>query len=100
MMARKSGKVTPARQAKNPDTPLDVLEALAAGDGPDRSLVALGYAGWGAGQLEDEILANSWLSVPAASEVVFDLPFEQRWTAAAQTLGIDITQIAPDAGHA
>ena len=78
----------------------DVLEALAAGDGPDRSLVALGYAGWGAGQLEDEILANSWLSVPAASEVVFDLPFEQRWTAAAQTLGIDITQIAPDAGHA
>lgn len=78
----------------------DVLDAMATGDGPDKFLVALGYAGWGAGQLEDEMLANSWLSVPATSEIVFDLPFEQRWTAAAQTLGIDITQIAPDAGHA
>ena len=78
----------------------DVLDAMATGEGPGKSLVALGYAGWGAGQLEEEILANSWLSVPASSEIVFDLPFEQRWTAAAQTLGIDITQIAPDAGHA
>ncbi len=78
----------------------DVLDAMAMGEGPGKSLVALGYAGWGAGQLEEEILANSWLSVPATSEIVFDLPFDQRWTAAAQTLGIDITQIAPDAGHA
>lgn len=78
----------------------DVLDAMASGNGPDKSLVALGYAGWGVGQLEDEMLANSWLSVSATPEIVFDLPFEQRWTAAAQTLGIDITQIAPDAGHA
>jgi putative transcriptional regulator len=78
----------------------DVLSALATGDGPEKSLVALGYAGWGAGQLEDEILANSWLSVAATPDIVFELPFDQRWAAAARTLGIDITQIAPGAGHA
>ncbi|MGI9221773.1 MAG: YqgE/AlgH family protein [Woeseiaceae bacterium] len=78
----------------------DVLDAMATGDGPGQSLVALGYASWGAGQLEDEMMANSWLSVPASAEIVFDMPFEQRWTAAAKTLGIDITQIAPGAGHA
>ena len=78
----------------------DVLDAMATGSGPGKSLVALGYAGWDAGQLEQEILSNSWLSVPATTDIVFDLPFDQRWTAAARTLGIDITQIAPDAGHA
>lgn len=78
----------------------DVLDAMATGDGPGKSLVALGYASWGAGQLEDEMMANSWLSVPASAEIVFDMPFDQRWTAAAKTLGIDITQIAPGAGHA
>lgn len=78
----------------------DVLDAMATGSGPGKSLVALGYAGWDAGQLEQEILSNSWLSVPATTDIVFDLPFEQRWAAAAKTLGIDITQIAPDAGHA
>ncbi|MEM7430945.1 MAG: YqgE/AlgH family protein [Pseudomonadota bacterium] len=78
----------------------DVLDAMADGKGPDRTLVALGYAGWDAGQLEEEILANSWLNVPADSAVVFDLPFAERWTAAAETLGVDISRIAPDAGHA
>ena len=78
----------------------DVLDAMATGSGPGKSLVALGYAGWDAGQLEQEILSNSWLSVPATTDIVFDLPFDQRWTAAAGKLGIDITQIAPDAGHA
>jgi putative transcriptional regulator len=78
----------------------DVLNAIATGDGPEKSLVALGYAGWGSGQLEDEMLANSWLSVAATPDIVFELPFDQRWTAAARTLGIDITQIAPGAGHA
>jgi putative transcriptional regulator len=78
----------------------DVLNAIATGDGPEKSLVALGYAGWGAGQLENEMLANSWLSVAATPDIVFELPFDQRWAAAARTLGIDITQIAPDAGHA
>ena len=78
----------------------DVLSVMATGDGPEKSLVALGYAGWGAGQLEDEMLANSWLSVAATPDIVFELPFDQRWAAAARTLGIDITQIVPDAGHA
>jgi putative transcriptional regulator len=78
----------------------DVLDAMATGDGPQKSLVALGYAGWQPGQLEDEMLANSWLNVPAAADIVFDTPFDKRWMLAAQSLGIDISQISPDAGHA
>lgn len=78
----------------------DVLDAIAAGSGPDKSLVALGYAGWEAGQLEDEMLANSWLSVPATSQIVFDTPFAERWKAAAEVLGIDISRMSADAGHA
>jgi len=78
----------------------DVLDAMATGDGPQKSLVALGYAGWQPGQLEYEMLANSWLNVPASADIVFDTPFDKRWMLAAQTLGIDISQISPDAGHA
>ena len=78
----------------------DVLDAMAVGQGPDKTLVALGYAGWGAGQLEEEMLANSWLNVPATSEIVFDTPFGERWMSAARSIGIDISQISPDAGHA
>ena len=78
----------------------DVLDSMAAGTGPDKSLVALGYAGWEPGQLENEMLANSWINVPATPGIVFDLPFADRWSAAAATLGIDISRIAPDAGHA
>ena len=78
----------------------DVIDEVAAGDGPEHTLVALGYAGWDAGQLEAEMLANSWLTVPATTEIVFDMPFEQRWMSAANTLGIDISQISTDAGHA
>ncbi|MDJ0813157.1 MAG: YqgE/AlgH family protein [Woeseiaceae bacterium] len=78
----------------------DVIDAMAAGSGPEKTLVALGYAGWDAGQLEGEMLANSWLTVPATTEVVFDMPFDQRWMSAARTLGIDISQISTDAGHA
>lgn len=78
----------------------DVLDAMAAGDGPRKSLVALGYAGWQPGQLENEMLANSWLNVPATADIVFDTPFDKRWMLAAQTLGIDISRISSDAGHA
>ena len=78
----------------------DIIDALAAGSGPEKSLVALGYAGWDAGQLEAEILANAWLTVPASPEVIFDVPFAERWSFAAKTIGIDISQISPDAGHA
>jgi len=78
----------------------DVIDAMASGKGPDKSLVALGYAGWEAGQLEDEMLANSWLSVPATPELVFDTPFADRWDSAARTLGVDIARMSTDAGHA
>lgn len=78
----------------------DVLDAMAAGDGPERTLVALGYAGWDAGQLESEMLENTWLSVPATPEIVFDLPYEDRWQSAARVLGIDLNQLSVDAGHA
>ena len=78
----------------------DVLDAMAAGTGPDKTLVALGYAGWEPGQLETEMLANSWLSVPATTDIVFDTPFADRWTKAAETIGIDISKISTDAGHA
>lgn len=78
----------------------DVLDQMAAGSGPKNSLVALGYAGWQPGQLEYEMLANSWLNVPASPDIVFDTPFDERWASAASTLGIDISQISPDAGHA
>lgn len=78
----------------------DILDAMATGAGPERTLVALGYAGWGAGQLEEEMLANSWLHVPATSEIVFETPFAERWNSAARTLGIDISAMPTDAGHA
>jgi putative transcriptional regulator len=78
----------------------DIIVALAEGQGPKEWLVALGYAGWGEGQLEAEIAANSWLTVPANKEIIFNTPFEQRWTAAAQALGIDVNLISNVAGHA
>ncbi len=78
----------------------DVVDALAAGKGPEKTLVALGYAGWEAGQLEAEMLANTWLNVPASPEIVFETPFTERWSHAADSLGIDISRISPDAGHA
>ena len=73
---------------------------MAGGHGPDKSLVALGYAGWGAGQIEEEILANSWINVPATASLVFDTPFEERWSEAADSLGIDLSRMGPGAGHA
>lgn len=81
-------------------TSQDILAAMAQGTGPRRALMALGYAGWGAGQLEAEMVANAWLSVPASPAIVFDTPFEARWSAAAGLLGINLAIISPDAGHA
>ena len=78
----------------------DIIDAMALGDGPEDTLVALGYAGWEAGQLEGEMLANSWLNVPATPEIVFETPFDKRWDSAARTLGIDIASLPTDAGHA
>jgi putative transcriptional regulator len=81
-------------------TSRDILIAMANGSGPKRATVALGYAGWGAGQLESEILANSWLNTPANAQIIFDTPFAERWQQSAQLLGIDLSTISPDAGHA
>ena len=81
-------------------TSRDILESMAKGDGPERVQVALGYAGWEAGQLDDEMAANAWLTVPARSDIIFDIPFERRWESAARLLGIDIRAIGPEAGHA
>jgi putative transcriptional regulator len=78
----------------------DVLAAIAAGRGPQRFLIALGYAGWGAGQLEREMAENAWLSGPATAEVLFDTPVEKRWAAAAALLGVDLNLLSGDAGHA
>jgi len=78
----------------------DVIDAMASGDGPKKSLVAIGYAGWEPGQLEHEMLANSWLNVPATPALVFDTPYADRWDSAARSLGIDIASISPEAGHA
>jgi putative transcriptional regulator len=81
-------------------TSRDILMAINEGEGPSRALVALGYAGWGAGQLEQEMANNAWLSVPADSSVIFDTPIEQRWQAAAAALGIDLNTLSDDIGHA
>jgi len=81
-------------------TSKDILKALAIGEGPKRALLALGYAGWGPGQLESEICENSWLHSPAENELIFDTPLDSRWTAAAQTLGVDIHAMTGFAGHA
>jgi putative transcriptional regulator len=78
----------------------DILAAIARGEGPPEAIVALGYAGWGAGQLEAEIHANTWLTAEADEKVLFDLPYEERWQAAVRLLGIDATRLGPDAGHA
>lgn len=78
----------------------DVLEAIASGKGPSKSLVALGYAGWQPGQLEAEMLANTWLNVPATPDIVFDVPYTERWMSAARILGVDISRLTPHAGHA
>ncbi len=78
----------------------DILEAMSLGEGPARSLVALGYAGWGAGQLEREMAANAWLSGPADSDLIFDVPVEKRWEAAAAALGVDLRWLSNDVGHA
>jgi len=81
-------------------TSQDILTAMAAGDGPTQAMVALGYAGWGAGQLEYEITENAWLSAPATRQILFDTPFEDRWADAAALLGIDLATLSTDAGHA
>ncbi len=81
-------------------TSRDVLGAIGRGEGPDDFLVLLGYAGWGEGQLESEVLGNSWLNTPVDKAVLFELPASDRWTAATRLLGVDISHPASRAGPA
>jgi putative transcriptional regulator len=81
-------------------TSRDILVSLAEGHGPSRAVIALGYAGWGAGQLEAEMANNVWLTVPASPEIIFSVPFERRWESAAALLGVNIASLSPEAGHA
>ncbi|WP_213990665.1 YqgE/AlgH family protein [Sodalis sp. dw_96] len=81
-------------------TSKDVLETLGTAQQPQDVLVALGYSGWEKGQLEEEVLENAWLTIPADSDILFRTPIASRWREAARKLGIDIHNIANEAGHA
>lgn len=81
-------------------TSREILSAISRGEGPADTLVALGYAGWGAGQLEQEMQQNAWLSGPACPDVIFRAPPAQRWEQAAARLGIDLGLLSSDVGHA
>lgn len=79
---------------------IDILRAIAAGEGPRRHLLALGYAGWGPGQLDGEIRANGWLNVAADEQLVFDADLESKWKRAMEKIGIDPRMLSDAAGHA
>lgn len=79
---------------------IDILKDIAGGHGPRRCLLALGYAGWGAGQLDAEIQANGWLTVPADAELVFEGDLDGKWERALGKIGVSRTQLSGEAGHA
>lgn len=81
-------------------TSRDILAAIAGGEGPRDTLIALGYAGWGAGQLEREMVDNAWLTGPVDYDIIFNVPSELRWQQAAALLGVDIEHLSNQVGHA
>jgi putative transcriptional regulator len=81
-------------------TSRDILRAIAKDEGPQDHLIALGYAGWTAGQLEQELAENSWLTMPGSSDIIFSTPADRRLNAAAALLGVDMNLISGQAGHA
>jgi len=81
-------------------TSKDILMSLGTQKAPEQFIVTLGYAGWGPGQLEQELQANSWLTTPADIEILFETPIEQRWKKATEKLGIDVAHLSTDIGHA
>ena len=81
-------------------TSKDILAALASEQGPEKNLVALGYAGWGAGQLEQEIAENCWLTCPSNEEILFHTPYSKIFNTAIALLGFDLSQLSDQAGHA
>jgi putative transcriptional regulator len=80
-------------------TSKSILEDIASGNGPENYLIALGCAGWAAGQLEQEISANAWLTVPASTDLIFSRDFDEKAQKAAAILGVDLQHISPDIGH-
>ena len=81
-------------------TSKDILQAIINNEGPEDNIVALGYAGWAAGQLDNEIASNTWLSCPADEQIIFNTPVEERWKTAAKLIGVDLSLLSSDAGHA
>lgn len=81
-------------------TSKDILEAIAKGEGPEQYLIALGYAGWEAGQLEEELGDNAWLSVESDSAILFATPVDERWQSAADLIGVDLKRLSSNTGHA
>ncbi len=79
---------------------IDILKDIADGQGPRRSLLALGYAGWGPGQLDAEIQANGWLSVPSDEQLIFGDDLDSKWERAISKIGINLNQLSGEAGHA
>ena len=81
-------------------TSKDILQAIINNEGPEDNIVALGYAGWAAGQLDHEMASNTWLSCPADEQIIFNTPVEERWKTAAKLIGVDLSLLSNDAGHA
>jgi putative transcriptional regulator len=81
-------------------TSKDILESLANGQGPEKCFIALGYAGWEAGQLEQELMENCWLNAPSGEQIIYDTPFERRWEFAAAQLGFKLQNLSSQTGHA
>jgi putative transcriptional regulator len=79
---------------------LDILRAIAAGEGPEKAVLALGYSGWSSGQLESEILANGWLNCPADASLVFDADFDSKYDRALAKIGVSAAMLSSEAGHA
>jgi putative transcriptional regulator len=79
---------------------IDILRAIARGAGPDRALLALGYAGWSAGQLEAELQDNGWLNIPADSALIFDEALGSKYERALHKVGVDLKRLSSDSGHA
>lgn len=94
------GNTLPIEDGIYVTTSKDILDAIASGLGPQSYLVALGYAGWTPGQLEQEMKENAWLTCPANPDLLFSVPLEQRWEAGIRSLGVDPAFLASEAGHA
>ncbi|MEC7433141.1 MAG: YqgE/AlgH family protein, partial [Pseudomonadota bacterium] len=100
---------SPGRQWKNTarvtdgvflTTSRDILESIGRDEGPESFLVALGYSGWGEGQLEEELGSNAWLTCPASTDILFRTPADQRYQAVLRLMGIDLNQLSDSVGHA